>query len=90
LHAALLAGVRKLKRFDFYQDLDSIYEVLLFFVVVGQLGTEKHYIVKYWPAREDFVPRRMLPWWTHKDASASTTYKAGAYEELCESLGQQW
>jgi len=33
---------------------------------VGQLGTEKHYIVKYWPAREDFVPGRMLPWWAPK------------------------
>jgi len=42
--------------------IDRIYEVLLFFVLVGQLRTEKHYIVKDWPAREDFVPGRMLPW----------------------------
>jgi hypothetical protein len=42
--------------------VDRIYEVLLFFVLVRQLRTEKHYIVKYWPAREDFVPGRILAW----------------------------
>jgi len=53
---------RNLSDSTFTGTVDRIYKVLLLFVLVGQLGTEKHYIVKYWPAREDFVPGRMLHW----------------------------
>jgi len=59
-------------------------------VLVEQLGTAKHYIVKDWPAREDYSWKKCSIGEPQMDASPSTTCKAGAYEELCESLGQQW